>query len=82
MLSRETLEAHRRMTPSQRLSPTLQAMRDATPYLFAGDPATVDRRFERIRCENDLANRRMLEGLARAALLMTVGSVAITTASP
>ena len=67
MLSRETLEAYRRMTPSQRISLTLQAMREATPYLLAGDPATVDRRFERIRRENDLANRRMLEGLARAA---------------
>jgi hypothetical protein len=67
MLSRETLEAYRRMTPSQRLALTLEAMRESFPYLLMGDAATVDRKFERIRRENDLANRRMLEGLARAA---------------
>ena len=65
MLSRETLEAYRRMTPSERLSLTLQAMRESLPYLLSGDAKLVDRKFERIRQENDLGNRRMLEGLAR-----------------
>ena len=65
MLSRETLEAYRRMTPSERLSLTFQAMRESLPYLLSGDAKLVDRKFERIRQENDLGNRRMLEGLAR-----------------
>jgi len=67
MLSQETLQAYRRMTPSERLALTFQAMRESLPYLLQGDPEVVDRKFERIRRENDLGNRRMLEGLAKAA---------------
>jgi hypothetical protein len=66
MLSREALEAYRRMTPSQRLALTFQAMRESIPYLLAGPPEIVDRRFELIRRENDLRNRNMLEALANA----------------
>lgn len=68
MLSREALEAYRRMTPDQRLALTLQAMRESIPYLLSGPPEVVDRRFELIRRENDLRNRRMLEALAAAEL--------------
>jgi hypothetical protein len=63
MLSRE---AYRRMTPSQRLALTLQAMRDSLPYLLRGPKEVVERRFALIRRENDLRNRAMLEGLAKA----------------
>ena len=66
MLSRQTVEAYRRMTPSQRLALTLQAMRDSVPYLLRGPKEVVERRFELIRRENNLRNRQMLEGLARA----------------
>lgn len=66
MLSRESLEAYRRMTPGQRLALTLQAMHDALPHLLRGPPEVVRRRFELIRRENTLRNRAMLEGLARA----------------
>lgn len=66
MLSREALEAYRRMTPGQRLALTLEAMRESIPYLLAGPPEVVDRRFELIRRENDLRNRNMLERLAAA----------------
>ncbi len=66
MLSRETLEAYRRMTPGERLSLTMQAMRESMPYLLAGPPEVVDRRFELIRRENDARNRAMLEHLAKA----------------
>jgi hypothetical protein len=68
MLSREALEAYRRMTGGERLALTLQAMRESTPYLLAGPAEVVDRRFELIRRENDLGNRRMLERLAAAEL--------------
>lgn len=66
MLSKETIEAYRRMTPSQRLELTLEAVRDAMPYLLAGPKEVVDRRFELIRRENDARNRAMLEALANA----------------
>jgi hypothetical protein len=66
MLSQATLEMYRRMTPSQRLALTLEAMRDAAPYLLKGPPDVVARRFELIRRENDARNRAMLERLAAA----------------
>lgn len=67
MLSQEALEAYRRMTPSERLALTLQAMRESLPYLLQGPDELVDRKFELIRLENDRRNRRMLERLAAAS---------------
>ena len=66
MLSPEALERYRQMTLSERLAPVLQMIREETPHLLAGPPEVVDRRFELLRRENDLRNRAMLEGLARA----------------
>jgi hypothetical protein len=66
MLSRETLERYRRMTPGQRLELTFQLTEEAEPYLFAGTPEQVKRKFELLRRQNDERNRRILEGLARA----------------
>ena len=66
MLSPETLEAYRKMTPGERLALSMQAMRDSMPYLLAGPPEVVDRRFELLRRENDARNRAMLERLAAA----------------
>ena len=68
MLSKETLHAYRTMTPGERLALSMQAMREAMPYLLAGPPEQVDRRFELIRRENDARNRAMLERLAAAEL--------------
>ena len=65
MLSPETLEGYRRMTGSERLRLTLQMIRQEMPYLLRGTPEQIDRRFERLRQENDERNRRMLEGIAR-----------------
>jgi len=65
MLSRETLESYRRMTPSERLRITLDMIRENTPYLLRGTPEEVDRRFELLRRENDERNRRMLTAIAR-----------------
>ncbi|MFV2068281.1 MAG: hypothetical protein ACC645_15020 [Pirellulales bacterium] len=64
MLSKETLEQYRLMTPGERLALTLKMMRDATPYLSEGPPEVVRRRFELLQKENDLRNRRMLQGIA------------------
>ena len=66
MLSREALEAYRKMTPGERLSLTLRAMRESGPYLLSGPEEVVRRRFELIRRENDARNRAMLTGLAAA----------------
>jgi hypothetical protein len=66
MLSRETLERYRRMTPGQRLELSFRLTEEATPYLFTGTPEQIRRRFERLRRENDERNRRILAGIARA----------------
>ena len=68
MLGKETLDAYRKMTPGERLTLSLQAMREALPHLLAGPPDVVDRRFELIRRENDARNRALLERLAAAEL--------------
>ena len=65
MLHPETLEAYRRMTPSQRLQITLEMIRENTPRLFAGTEEQIDRRFEILRQQNDDRNQRMLEAIAR-----------------
>ena len=64
MLSQETLERYRRMTPGERLALTFEMMRENTPYLVAGAAEVVDRRFELLRRENEARNARMLAALA------------------
>jgi hypothetical protein len=66
MLSRETLEQYRRMTPGERLALALRMTTEQTPYLFAGPPEVVSRRFELLRRQNDERNLRMCEAMARA----------------
>ena len=65
MLSDETLQQYRRMSPSERLRITLEMIEQEIPYLLQGSPEKVDRRFELLRRQNDERNRRMLEGIAR-----------------
>lgn len=63
MLSKETLDAYRRMTPGERLAVTFEMLRENTPYLLAGPAEVVDRRFELLRRENDARNERILAAL-------------------
>lgn len=65
MLSRETLESYRRMTTDERLALTAEMIRENTPYLLAGPPEVVARRFELLRRQNDERNENMLRALAR-----------------
>ncbi len=65
MLSRETLEKYRRMTPGERLKLTFEMIRESTPWLLYGPPDVVDRRFELLRRQNDERNRNMLTAIAR-----------------
>ncbi len=65
MMSPETAQRYRHMTPSERLQLTLEMIREATPFLLRGTPEQVDRRFELLRLQNDRRNQNMLEGIAR-----------------
>ena len=65
MLHPETLEAYRRMTPSERLAIALEMIRANTPYLFVGTSDQVQRKFELIRRRNDEGNERILKTLAK-----------------
>ena len=64
MLSRETLEAYRRMTNAERMALTMQMIRENMPFLLKGTPEVVDRRFELLRRQNDERTRNMLLGMA------------------
>ena len=67
MLSRETLERYRQMTPGERLALTFQLTDEATPYLFAGPPDQIKKRFELLHRQNDERNQRMLAGLSQSS---------------
>jgi hypothetical protein len=66
MLSPETLERYRRMTPGERLALTFRLTDESTPYLFFGTPAQIKRRFELLRRQNAERNEGILAGIARA----------------
>jgi hypothetical protein len=65
MLSRETLEIYRRMTPGERLKLACEMSDQAALDLLRGPTEMVARRFELLQRQNDDRNRRMLEGIAR-----------------
>jgi hypothetical protein len=65
MMSREMRESYRRMTNAERLTLTLELMREGTQFLLKGTPEQIDRKFELIRRENDERNRNMLTAIAR-----------------
>jgi hypothetical protein len=65
MLSLETLQRYREMTPGQRLELTFRLMDGLEKSLLSGTPQQVDRKFELLRRENDLRNENMLTAIAR-----------------
>ena len=65
MLSQETLERYRRMTPGERLALALRMTEENIPALFEGGPDIVNRRFELLARENDARNCNMLTAIAR-----------------
>ncbi|HET6881020.1 MAG TPA: hypothetical protein VFI31_12740 [Pirellulales bacterium] len=69
MLSREALDRYRRMTTVERLKLTMKMTNEATPFLLRGTPEQVARRFALLRRQNDVRNRRILEGIARTRIL-------------
>ncbi len=64
MLSAETLESYRRMTPGQRLKLTFQLMQGLEQALCSGTPEQVERKFALLRRENELRNQNMLKAIA------------------
>lgn len=65
MLSPETLERYRKMSPGERLALAFQLTDEATPYLFYGTPEQVKRKFELLRRENEARNKGILAGIKR-----------------
>ena len=68
MLSPETLEMYRRMTPGERLRLTLDLTNTALAALLSGEVQQVDRRLELLRLQNTQRNLAMLTGIARTKL--------------
>lgn len=66
MLSPETLESYRRMTPGQRLRLTLDLSESAWSAAVIGPQEIVAKRFERLRQQNDLRNQRICEALMQS----------------
>ena len=67
MLSKESLDEYRRMSPSERLRLTFAAIREQTPYLFVGTDEVVTRRFQLLDRENSLRTERILVAMKRLA---------------
>ena len=57
---------YRRMKPAERLKLTFELIEQGAPYLNYGTLEQVRRKHQRIREQNDLANRRILDALARS----------------
>ena len=66
MLSLETLESYRKMTPGQRLRLTLDLCESAWPAMLQGSPEIVERRFQRLRDENNKRNEAICEAFLRS----------------
>ena len=69
MLSKEAIEAYRKMGPARRLELTLQAIRENTPHLFVGTPEVVKRRLELIHRNHDEHSQLLRERLFEAERL-------------
>ncbi|MFO0914471.1 MAG: hypothetical protein U0795_16035 [Pirellulales bacterium] len=61
----EQRQWYRNLTPAQRLQIALELVDQGLPYLQLGTPEQVARKQQRIAQQNDLANRLVLEQLAR-----------------
>ncbi|MBL8822889.1 MAG: hypothetical protein JNJ77_09905 [Planctomycetia bacterium] len=66
MLSKETIEWYRQMTPSERLRLTLIAIRQNKKYLYRGTPEEIVRRFEVMSRKKRESNDALMKGLMEA----------------
>jgi hypothetical protein len=66
MLSPETLQSYRAMTPGQRLRLTLDITEENERFLLMGSEEQVSRKFELLNQRNDQRNQAMLTALMQA----------------
>ena len=66
MLSKDTFEIYRRMTPGERLSMTFRMIRANRSAWKVGTPEVVARRFERLRQLHEEQNEALMKGLLEA----------------
>lgn len=69
MLSPETLESYREMTPGQRLRLALDLSDSAWSAALTGPSERVAKRFEKLRQQNDTRTRRTCAALIRSKRL-------------
>ncbi|XZE20379.1 hypothetical protein SH449x_000247 [Pirellulaceae bacterium SH449] len=67
MLSPETLESYRRMKPGERLRLTLDLCDSAWPAMLQGKTDIIERRFQRLREENESRNQAICKALYSTA---------------
>jgi len=65
MMSQTQLEMYRRMTISERLKMTFDAIRENERFLLYGSPEVVDRRFQLLERRNNERNESLLQELRR-----------------
>jgi hypothetical protein len=70
MLSSETLESYRRMTPGERLRLTFELQKSNERFLLMGTPEQVLRKFELLNKQNDERNEAMLTAIAESEKLL------------
>lgn len=66
MLSKETIEMYRRMTPGERLRLAFEMTDENQKYLAIGTHEIVERKFALIRKRNDEHNTALLKALKEA----------------
>ena len=66
MLSPETLESYRRMTPAERLRLTLSLQAENERFLQMGTAEQVERKFDLLRRENDATTQAIVEAIAKS----------------
>ena len=65
MLHPETLEAYRRMTPSEKMAITVRMLQENAQRFFSAPDDVIEKRLEILRKQNDDRNERMLTAIAR-----------------
>lgn len=65
MLHPETLQAYRRMTPSEKMAVTVRMMQENAQRFFSAPDDLIQRRLEILRKQNDDRNQRLLVAFAR-----------------
>jgi len=72
MLSPETLQSYRKMTPGERLRLTFKLMQGVDRMLCQGTSDQVARKFELLRRANDRRNENMLQAIMATQKSSTV----------